>query len=204
MARVAYLRVSTAEQSIDAQRAALGGRFDKEFSDAGVSGAVPAAQRPGFAALLEWVREGDEVHVYAVDRMGRAAIDVQSTVRFLMEKDVAVEVRGLGRISKGVGELILAVLAQVADMERQRIIERCEAGRAAARASLAATGKTHKGKLSLGRPVAADAAAVADWRRTSGASISETARHWGISESTAKRYSRQAGAAAAHGAGTSA
>lgn len=205
MANIAYFRVSSSGQSVESQRAALGGQFDEEFQDEGISGAVPAAQRPGFAALLAYARKGDVVHLYALDRLGRDALDVQTTVRRLLEKGVAIEVHGLGRIGgKGVGELILAILAQLADMERDRIRERTEAGRAVARASLAATGLTHRGKTSLGRPACADAAAVAEWRRTSGASISETARHWGISESTAKRYSRQAGAAAAHGAGAAA
>jgi putative DNA-invertase from lambdoid prophage Rac len=194
LSRIAYLRVSTSDQSLESQRAALGESFDKEFSDHGVSGTVPAADRPGFAELLKYVREGDEVHVYAVDRLGRDALDVQATVRKLLAKGVAVEVRGLGRIAKGVGELILAVLAQVADMERQRIMERTAAGRAVAKAALAATGKTHRGKLSLGRPVRADAAAVARWRSESGASIAETATHWGLSAATVKRYVRQAGA----------
>lgn len=197
MSRIAYLRVSTGDQSLESQRVALGGSFDKEFSDHGVSGAVPAAERPGFAELLKYVREGDEVHVYAVDRLGRDALDVQATVRKLLAKGVAVEVRGLGRIAKGVGELILAVLAQVADMERQRIMDRTAAGRAVAKAALAATGKTHRGKLSLGRPVRADAAAVAQWRSESGASIAETAAHWGLSPATVKRYVRQVVAATA-------
>lgn len=188
MANIAYMRVSAGDQSIKSQRAALGGPFDKEFTDEGVSGAVPAADRPGFAALLQYVREGDTVHVYAVDRLGRDAIDVQQTVRALLAKGVAVEVRGLGHIAKGVGELILAVLAQVADMERQRIRERTEAGRQAARESLVRTGKTHRGKASLGRPQRADPKAVKEWRELSGASLSETAAHWGLSLATVKRY----------------
>ena len=51
MAHIAYFRVSTTDQSIEAQRHAMAqaGKFDKEFKDEGVSGAVPAAQRPGFA-----------------------------------------------------------------------------------------------------------------------------------------------------------
>src|SRR4051794_35116177 len=121
MSRIAYFRVSTSDQSIESQRTALGGHFDKEFKDEGVSGAIPASQRPGFSKLLQYVREGDTVCVYAVDRLGRDALDVQGTVRNLTGRGVAVDVHGLGRIGKGVGELILAVLAQVADMERQRI-----------------------------------------------------------------------------------
>ncbi|PZQ02489.1 MAG: resolvase [Variovorax paradoxus] len=188
MTQLAYYRVSTADQSIQAQRTAMGGPFAKEFKDEGVSGGVPAAQRPGFAELLQYVREGDTVHVYAVDRLGRDALDVQTTVRALLDKGVAVEVHGLGRIAKGVGELILAVLAQVADMERQRIRERTEAGREAARRSLEATGLTHKGKASLGRPAAANAQEVAAWRMRHGASIAATAEHWALSTATVKRY----------------
>lgn len=188
MSRIAYYRVSTADQSIESQRAALGGGFDKEFQDEGVSGSVQAANRPGFAELLRYVREGDSIHVYAVDRLGRDALDVQATVRALMERGVTVEIQGLGRIAAGVGELILAVLAQVADMERKRIMERTAAGRDVARDLLARTGKTQHGKTSLGRPKAADAAEVRAWREASSASIPETAKHFGIGTATVKRY----------------
>ena len=193
MHRIAYYRVSTGDQSIESQRLALGGDFDQEFSDEGVSGGTLAAKRPGFADLLSKVRSGDTVHVYAVDRLGRDALDVQATVRLLIDKGVTVDVHGLGPIGRGgVGELILAVLAQVADMERQRIKERTQAGRAAARAALEATGRTHRGKESLGRPMAQDAAAVVAWRRENGASIAQTARHFGLSPATVKRYSAAA------------
>jgi putative DNA-invertase from lambdoid prophage Rac len=37
--------------------------MDREYTDEGVSGAVPAAQRPGFRALLDYIREGDTLHV---------------------------------------------------------------------------------------------------------------------------------------------
>lgn len=185
--RFAYYRVSTTDQSIDAQRHAMGGGFDREFADEGVSGGIGAAERPGFAKLLELARTGDSVSVYAVDRLGRDALDVQATVRRLLDGGVTVEIHGLGQIGRGVGEIILAVLAQVADLERRRIRERTEAGRAAARASLEATGRTHRGKASLGRPKAADGAAVAAWRRATGGSIRQAALHFGISEATVKR-----------------
>lgn len=188
MGKIHYYRVSTVDQSIEAQRVALGGTPDKAFMDEGVSGSIAAAKRPGFAALVEYVREGDTVSVYAVDRLGRDALDVQSTVRALLDKGVTVEIHGLGPIGRGVGELILAVLAQVADMERERIRLRCETGRTAARAALAATGKTHKGKTSLGRPKAADAKTVAKWRHENRASIAATAAHFGVSSATIKRY----------------
>lgn len=186
--RIAYFRVSTGDQSIEAQRNAMGGGFDREFSDEGVSGSIMAADRPAFAKLLEAVREGDTVHVYAVDRLGRDALDVQSTVRRLIDKGITVDVHGLGPIGRGVGELILAVLAQVAEMERRRIAERTAAGRQAARRSLAETGRTHRGKESLGRPKAHDGAIVAAWRADRKASIRETAAHFGVSLASVKRY----------------
>lgn len=193
MANIAYFRVSTSDQSTESQRGALleslgVAGFDREFSDEGVSGAIPASQRPQFSALLQYIREGDTLHVYSVDRLGRDAIDVQTTVRALLSKGVTVEVRGLGRIARGVGELILAVLSQVADMERERIKERTAAGRDAARASLAATGRTHKGKASMGRPLEGDPEGVRKWRTENGASIAATAAHWGLSAATVKRY----------------
>lgn len=186
--RIAYYRVSTADQSIEAQRHSMGGNFDQEFMDEGVSGSVMAADRLGFSQLLAGVREGDAVHVYAIDRLGRDALDVQSTVRRLLDKGVTLDVHGLGPIGRGVGEIILAVLAQVAEMERRKIIERTADGRAKARRSLEETGRTHRGKESLGRPKAHDGAVVVAWRKSNNASIRETALHFGISAASVKRY----------------
>ena len=193
MSLIAYYRVSTHDQSIETQRKILSNTigvqgFDREFHDEGISGATPAASRSGFKALLDYIREGDTLHVYAVDRLGRDALDVQSTIRGLLNKNVTLVIQGLGTIGKGVGELIIAVLAQVADMERQRINERTAHGRETARATLKATGKTHRGKDSLGRPLKADAKAVLEWRKANNASISKTAVHFGLSKSTIKRY----------------
>lgn len=189
MTRIAYYRVSTGGQSIEAQRQALRGGFDREFTDEGASGATMAADRPGFAKLMNYVREGDTVFVAALDRLGRDALDVQATVRRLLDMGVTLDVKGLGAIGgRGVGELIVAVLAQIADMERSRIKERCDAGRDAARASLAATGRTHRDKASLGRPKAANASEVATWRKANAASIAQTMEQFGISRATVARY----------------
>ena len=190
MAHLLYLRCSGLSQSVEAQCQAMKQDivYEREFIDEGVSGAVLAANRPGFKTLLEFSRNGDTIHVYAVDRLGRDAIDIQSTIKRLLAKGVSVNVRGLGLIAKGVGELIVAVLAQVAEMERERIRERTTNGREVAKASLAATGKTHRGKYSLGRPALADAGAVSAWRTDNKASIAKTAKHFNLSDSTVKRY----------------
>lgn len=185
-----YTRVSDSSQSSEAQRQAMlkDRSYDKEFNDEGVSGAVMASKRKGFSALLGNINAGDTLYVYAVDRLGRDAIDVQTTVKTLLAMGASVHIRGLGLIAEGVGELIVAVLAQVAQMERDRIKERTDNGRAIAVASLAATGKTHRGKDSLGRPALKDAATVIKWRADNKASIATTAKHFSLSDSTVKRY----------------
>jgi putative DNA-invertase from lambdoid prophage Rac len=188
MSRIAYYRVSTIDQSVEAQRHALGGAFDREFLDEAVSGASLAKDRPGFSALLSYVREGDTVCLYALDRLGRDALDVQATVRELLGKGVVLDVRGIGPVGRGAGEIVVAVLAQIADLERQRIKERCDAGREAAKEALRITGRTHRGKQSLGRPMKKDAQEVAAWRRTHGKSITETMKHFGLSKATVTRY----------------
>ena len=79
-------------------------------------------------------------------------------------------------------------LEAVADMERRRIVERCEAGREVARKALEETGRTHRGKAGLGRPFAVDPATVRAWRSENSASIAQTAEHFGIGTATVKRY----------------
>lgn len=186
--RIHYLRVSTDDQSVESQRHDLGPVFDYEFKDEGVSGLIKAADRPQFKELLKRAGKGDTVAVTAVDRLGRDAIDVQSTVRDLLNAGVVVEIKGIGIIAPGVGEIIVSVLAQVADLDRRRIRERCDAGRAAARVALKATGKTHRGKASLGRPLAGNAAEVVAWRKRTQSSIAATAERFNMSVATVKRY----------------
>lgn len=187
--RYHYLRVSADDQSIESQRHVLGPVHDGEFIDAGVSGLIAAAERPAFADMLAKLRPGDTLAVTAVDRLGRDAIDIQTTVRDLIEnRGVTVDIKGIGVIGRGVGEIIVSVLAQVADLDRRRIRERCDAGRAAARVALKATGKTHRGKASLGRPAAGNAAEVVAWRKRTKSSIAATAERFNMSVATVKRY----------------
>ena len=47
----------------------MGGSFDEEFDDVGVSGATLALKRPGFAKLLAFIKKSSTFHVYAIDRL---------------------------------------------------------------------------------------------------------------------------------------
>jgi putative DNA-invertase from lambdoid prophage Rac len=166
----------------------MGGDFNRVFTDEGVSGSVMASKRQGFGDLLKYIDKGDVVCVYSVDRLGRDAIDVQTTVRDLLALGVTVDVHGLGPIAGDAGKIILAVLAQVAEGERRKINERTAAGRVTAREQLQRTGRTHRGKVSMGRPLEADPAVVRKWKVANKASISVTAKQFDLSQSTIKRY----------------
>ena len=91
-------------------------------------------------------------------------------------------------IAGDTGKIIQAVLAQVAEGERRKINERTAAGRVTAREHLQRTGRAHKRKTSLGRPLEADPVAVRSWKLANQASISMTAKQFALSQSTIKRY----------------
>lgn len=196
MNHLAYFRISTHDQSIASQRdsllKAIGiDKFDKEFSDEGISGATLATSRKGFGKLKAFIRKGDTLYVSSIDRLGRDAIDIQMVVRDLLESGVKVFVVGLGLLDAQAGQIVVAVLAQVAQLERARINERTSAGRKVAQETLARTGKTHKGKTSMGRPLKVNPKEVIKWRQTNEASIATTANHFGISVASVKRYATQ-------------
>ncbi len=87
-ARVGYTRVSTVAQTLDQQNDALAkAGVSKTFSD-NMSGARD--DRPGLAALMEYVREGDTVVVWKLDRLGRNMIHILQTVKALTERGVTL------------------------------------------------------------------------------------------------------------------
>lgn len=179
-ATIAYVRVSTDDQSTDAQRHAITQRYNiaEWFSDEATSGATKAMQRPGFEALSKYARKGDTVVVAAIDRLGRDTIDVLTTVEMLKDKGVAVvSIREGFDLSTPIGEAMLAMLAAVAKLERSNIKARQMAGIDRARA---------QGKK-LGAVKKIDDHAVATWRRENKASIADTAKHWSISTAGVKR-----------------
>lgn len=185
MAVIGYVRVSTGEQSVEAQRHSIEqtNKVDEWFVDEGVSGAVKAIDRPGFAELFKFVRKGDTLIVPAVDRLGRDTIDVLSTVEALRGKGVSIiSLREGFDLSTPIGKAMLCMLAAVAELERSNIRARQMAGIARARA---------EGKA-LGREKTINDAAVAQWRKENGASIQATAAKFGISPASVKRACRPA------------
>lgn len=176
-----YVRVSTRDQSLDLQRDALArAGVAKVWSDEGVSGSVAPTERPGFRALLDHAREGDEIVAWRLDRVGRNAAAVLALVEDLDARSVTLRTVSDGISTAGsTGRLVLGILAAVAEMEREVIRERVSAGVAAAR---------ERG-TPLGRPSALNHEQVelAQSLRSQGRSYGQIARTLGVGKSTVAR-----------------
>lgn len=180
MAIFAYGRVSTSLQDTDNQRLELtnaGWAIDYWFADT-ISGKSASSQRPAFRELLTKIRDGETLLVSKLDRLGRDAIDVLQTVRDLGARNIKVVVHQLGStdLTSPAGKLLLSMLAAVAEMERDLLIERTQAGLTRARA---------EGKK-LGRPskIAPEQRSDILMSLSQGASISALARRYAVSRAT--------------------
>jgi putative DNA-invertase from lambdoid prophage Rac len=132
-----YCRVSTDQHrdsgiSIDEQRRKIEARaaemdwnLAQVFVDAGVSGSIPLGQRPEGARLLEALRPGDIVVAARMDRCFRSAFDALKTIKGFKGRKIALWLLDLGNVSgNGISELMVTVLAAVAQFERSLIGER--------------------------------------------------------------------------------
>ncbi|MBD0454620.1 recombinase family protein [Acinetobacter baumannii] len=126
MAHVAYIRVSTVDQNTDRQLADVGIEFDKVFED---KASGKDTQRPQLQAMLEYVREGDTLHVHSIDRLSRSLEDLISSVKSLNAKGVAVKfhkenLEFTAEKSSPMNDLILNIFGAVAQFERALSKER--------------------------------------------------------------------------------
>lgn len=178
MATFAYGRVSTKDQTTENQRREIesaGYAVDYWYADEGVSGKVCAVQRPQFAKLLQQIRDGETLVVTKLDRLGRDAQDVSATIKMLAKRRIEVVVLQLGKLdlTSAAGKLMLTMLAAVAEMERDLLVERTQAGLARVRAEGKKLGRPMKTSEEQRRQITADYAA--------GTSISELARRFQVS-----------------------
>ncbi|MBC9070822.1 recombinase family protein [Thauera sp. CAU 1555] len=183
MSRVfAYARVSTVDQLTEnqAEQIAQAGYSiqPNRYIEEKVSGSVPTSQRQGFQKLMDRMEEGDTLVVTKLDRIGRDSIDVQQTVKLCAERGIRLVVLQLGNLdlTSSAGELMVKVLAVVADFERDLIIERTQAGQARARAEGKHMGRPSKTTEEQRRAILQ--------RLTGGESVSSLARAYRLSRGT--------------------
>jgi len=181
-AQLGYARVSTGHQSLDQQLDALtaaGVNPERVYNDK-LSGTSTREQRPGLAALLGYARPGDAIVVVGIDRLGRNAAEVMTTIRELRDRDIVLRSLREGiDTSNATGRMVAGVLASLAELELELGRER----RAAARDARRARGQH------IGRPRALDKskAALAQRMHASGESTTTIAATRGVSRATVYR-----------------
>jgi DNA invertase Pin-like site-specific DNA recombinase len=180
--QLGYARVSTEHQSLDQQvdvLVAAGVVASRVYSDK-LSGSSTRQQRPGLAALLDYAREGDAIVVVGIDRLGRNAAEVMTTIRELGERGIVLRSLREGiDTANAAGRMVAGVLASLAELELELGKERRTAARDARRA---------RGQ-SIGRPKALDQSKVALAQRmhASGESAGTIASTLGVSRATVYR-----------------
>jgi DNA invertase Pin-like site-specific DNA recombinase len=145
-----YTRVSIQEQvnntSLEDQKTRLnaavplvGGQrsLDVLFTDPGISGSIPFAERPAGSELLSVLEAGDTIIVTKLDRMFRNIQDALTTTELLKKQGVALILLDFGlspvNTDNAMAALMFNMMAAFAEFERSMIKERVTAGRAARR-----------------------------------------------------------------------
>ncbi|MBU9437957.1 recombinase family protein [Burkholderia multivorans] len=185
-----YCRVSTADQTTENQiqeiEAAGFSVAKQRVVSETVSGSVPAFERKAFAKLVDRLEDGDVLIVTKLDRLGRNAMDVRSTVERLASIGVRVHCLALGGVdlTSAAGKMTMGVISAVAEFERDLLIERTQVGLRRAKAE----GKT------FGRPSAlseTQRAIVID-QLNAGVSVAQIAREMKTSRQTIMRVRESA------------
>src|SRR5262247_3344989 len=133
---IGYARVSTAEQDLGLQLAALrrAGCSDAHIFCDTASGARMA--RPGLEACVHTLEPGDTLVVWRLDRLGRSMTHLVTLIQALLQRHVSFRSLGEGAIdtTTASGELVFHIFSALAQFERRLMQERTRAGLAAARA----------------------------------------------------------------------
>lgn len=148
MTKVKYIRVSTTEQNTGRQET-NSKEFSKVYIDK-VSGSIKFSERKEASKLISDIESGivTEIHTSSIDRIGRSIIDILTMIEFFNEKSVKVFVENIGMYSLIDGKpnpsfkMIVSVLGNVAEMERNNMLERQKQG-----IELAKAKGTYKGRL---------------------------------------------------------
>lgn len=180
-----YIRVSTAAQNFDRQTDALvaAGIDPANIYADKISGVKTT--RPGLDDLLTRVREGDQIQVISLDRLGRSALHVLSTIAELEERGVTVlSLKDGENMTGATGKLMRGLMTLMAEWEREMNAERVAEARAARAA------RAQAGEQVAGRPrTALSPSKVAEVRKlkAKGRTPSEIAKLAGMSRASVYR-----------------
>lgn len=176
---VGYVRVSTTDQNLDRQRAAITeavGEPDTWFED---QASGKSTDRPGLGGMLTHLRDGDRLVITSMDRLGRSTLDCLRLVEDLTNRGVQVcflkEGITAGTGADPRGQFALTILAAVAQLERSMIRERQAEGIAQAKARGVYRGRS--------KALNADQIEQARERVAAGVPLARVARDAGVSRS---------------------
>ena len=125
--KIGYARVSTTSQNLDMQVSALADAGCEKIFSEKVSG---VGDRTELKNALEFLREGDCLTVYKLDRLGRNMKDLLSIIEQLQQRNVSlVSLRDNIDTGSTTGKLIMHIFASLAEFERDLIKERSAEGR---------------------------------------------------------------------------
>ncbi len=127
MARIGYARVSTTEQKLEPQVDALKAAGCETVFEDVISGAK--AERSGLSDALAFLRKGDTLVVWKLDRLGRSMKHLVETVTDLGDRGVGFKslTEGVDTTTTG-GTLVFHLFGALAQFERDLIVERTQAG----------------------------------------------------------------------------
>ncbi|MFB7665644.1 recombinase family protein [Kitasatospora sp. NPDC056138] len=179
---IGYKRVSTSAQDAQLQEDALreAGCTGKIFED---KASGKNTDRAGLMAALDYMREGDTLCVWKLDRLGRSTKDVLTIAEDLHQRGISLRILTgtlAGSYSpKGEGKFFFTMMVAFAELERDVIVERTRAGLEAAKA---------QGRVG-GRPKAMtpDMLAAAQRRKAAGESYGTIAKALGVGQATVYR-----------------
>ncbi|MGE5695290.1 MAG: recombinase family protein [Candidatus Sericytochromatia bacterium] len=183
---IGYARVSTVGQTLEQQIEALAAAgAGKIFHDV-MSGARD--DRPGFAECLQYLREGDTLIVWRLDRLGRNMRGILNTFDELTQRGVTVRSLHDGvDTSTSTGRMVAAILMSIAEYERELVRERTALKLEHAR----------KSGRKFGRPakLTGDQAALARRMKDSGETAATICATLGVGRTTLYRYLAEGGVA---------
>ncbi|MGA9309196.1 MAG: recombinase family protein [Pseudonocardiaceae bacterium] len=179
---IGYLRVSSEAQDTQLQRDALTEAGCAKFFEDKISSRE--TDRPGLAVALEYLRSGDVLAVWKLDRLGRSVKEILTLADALHDRGIGLRIL-TGTLAgsytpTGEGKFFFTVMAAFAELERDLIHQRTMAGLAAARA---------QGRIG-GRPsvMDPDKLAAARARLARGQSATQIAKALGVSRATLYRH----------------
>ena len=179
MTKIGYQRVSTTDQNTDRQELDV----DRTFED---KASGKNADRPALKEMLAYIRNGDEVVVFSIDRLARNLRDLEDIIKEINTKGASVTFLSENLTFSGsddaMSTLMLQMMGSFAQFERSMILKRQAEGIALAKAKGAYKGR----KASIDREVVSNMIKA-------GSSLTSVAKSLGVSRQSVYRIKAELG-----------